>query len=392
MHNNVFSYQERFFIVLCAFFIIPISGLAIDIYVPSLPAVANFFHASKSDTQLTVSAYMLGLGVIQLFSGGISDSFGRRKPFLLGMIAFIMTTTCILFTKTIFELILLRCLQGVCIAIIVVPIRAIVADLFEGTDYFKMANYMTLSWSIGPIIAPFIGGYIQQYFHWYGNFYFLLIYASISLITMYLFIPETSKHRHPFILTALFKRFLTMLSTPFYLINLLQNSLLYSLIILFSIEAPFLIQKELHYSAVTFGHIALLTGLMWFLGTIINRLLHKLPMKLKQNRLIGLLFVLILINLIIQATVSLTLYSFILPLFSILIVGGVLFPDNYASAILKFPTYTASANALFGGLLFFFTGIVSFIGSLLKTTSSVPLAMAYLIIIILISILQRIRD
>ncbi len=77
------SESQRYWYAAIALFIVPLSGLSIDIFVPSLPVISHYFGATKSLAQLSITMYMLGMGVMQLFSGSISDSFGLKKPFLL---------------------------------------------------------------------------------------------------------------------------------------------------------------------------------------------------------------------------------------------------------------------------------------------------------------------
>ena len=129
--KEAYFQQNRYLLAILALFVTPISGLAIDIYVPSLPAVGHYFGVSAALVQLSITVYMIGLGVMQLFAGGISDSFGRRKPFLYSMFAFIIATLLIPHAHTINQLLLLRLLQGILIAIVVVPIRSVISDLFD---------------------------------------------------------------------------------------------------------------------------------------------------------------------------------------------------------------------------------------------------------------------
>ncbi len=76
--------------------------------------------------------------------------------------------------------------------------RSVIPDLFEGRELYKWMNYMVMAWSMGPIIAPAIGGYLQHYFGWKSNFYFLATYTILTGLLVYFYLPETSKHRHSF--------------------------------------------------------------------------------------------------------------------------------------------------------------------------------------------------
>jgi len=374
-----------------ALFVTPISGLSIDIYVPSLPAVSHYFNIDKSLTQLTITSYMLGLGLMQLFGGGISDSFGRKKPFLIAMVIFIVATFCIPFSNEIYQLLFLRFIQGATIAVAVVAMRSVIPDLFEGRELYKMMNYMTMAWSIGPIIAPAIGGYLQNFYGWKANFYFLTGYSVLAFTAIALFMPETSQFRHPFNMVSLVKRYTEFLSHWKYTSGVMINSLLYSLAIIFSIVGPFLIQGVLHYSPLEFGYVALIIGLAWFLGATTNRFLINIDLELKMKLCFWAMLFIALIMLSLAVFLPMNLYTIIIPLFFLIWLGGIVFPNNFAQGISMFPKTTGSANALFGGLLFLLTGVSSGLSTMLKSTNQLPLTIASVGIIIVCLIIYYAR-
>lgn len=379
---------NKYLLVTLALLVVPISGLSIDIYVPSLPAVTQYYGVDKALTQLTITTYMIGLGIMQLFAGSISDSFGRKKPFNIAMIIFIISTLLVIFSPGIYSFMALRFIQGLAIAMTVVPMRAVISDLFEGREFYKMINYMTMAWSIGPIIAPAIGGYLQYYFGWQSNFYFLIIYSVIIFILSLLYLPETSKHYQPFHARKIILRYRQILSHHQFISGILTNGVLYSLIILFSIVGPFLIQTVMGYSAVQFGHIALLMGLAWFLGTMTNRFLLDVELTTKATVCFWSMLAIALTMLIIVSTMPMTIYNVVIPVFVLLWVGGTAFPNYYARAVALFPEATASANSLAGGSIFFIAGVSSGFSTLLKSTSEVPLVLGYIFLISLCLIIH----
>lgn len=382
-HPSIKPQDNRYFLAILALLIIPISGLSIDIYVPSLPAVSRYFSVDKAYVQLSITTYMIGLGSMQLFAGSISDSFGRRQPFVIAMIIFIISTLLVPQAATINQLLLLRFIQGTAVALSIVPMRSVFVDLFEGTELYKMTNYMTMVWSIGPVIAPAIGGYLQYYFGWKSNFYFLAVYSAISFILVFLFLPETSQHRHSFHIKEITNRYVQILFYWKYLKGLLIDSLLYSIIILFAIVGPFLIQSVLHYSVIEFGHMSLLMGFAWFLGSMTCRCLLHFNFDTKIKICLWLAFIISLIMLILAYQFPLNIYNIVIPIFAILWVGGIVFPNYFARNLSIFPTISGSANALFGSSIFFIAGIVSIFGTLLKSNSEVPLAVAYVVLTLL---------
>lgn len=378
LHPKVSLY--RHWIAALALMIIPISGLSIDIYVPSLPAVSRYFQVDNALTQFTITAYMFGLGIMQLFAGSLSDTYGRRKPFLIANFIYILATLAIPFAYNIQQLIFLRFVQGVLVAVMIVPMRAVISDLYVGPEFHKMVSYMTITWAIGPIIAPAIGGYLQAYFGWKSNFYFLAAYALAAFALNLYGLHETSKYRHPLHFVTIVKRYTEILCNRHFLESLFLSCILLSLVILFTVVGPFLIQDVMHYTAIQYGHIALLTGFAWFLSSLLNRLFIDLSYerKIKINFLC--LLVISTVSLIVSLLLPMSIYTVVVPVILLFLAGGMIFPANFARAVSLFPTMTGSANALFGGGLFLLTSIGSGLSTMLKATTNIPLLSIYVLL------------
>src|SRR5262245_34594775 len=99
-------------LALIVFLVVPLSGLGIDIVSPSLPAIAHYFSASKALSQLNITTYMIGFALALLISGSIADSVGRKKPFIIFIVLYILASLCIVLSDNIHELLILRCVQG----------------------------------------------------------------------------------------------------------------------------------------------------------------------------------------------------------------------------------------------------------------------------------------
>lgn len=384
MHDkSEFHLSHKLLIAAIVLYIIPISGLTIDIYVPSLPAVSQYFNVEKSLVQLSITAYMIGIGIMQLFAGGITDSFGRKNPILIAMLIFIIASLCIPFAKNIYHLLFMRLIQGVMVGVIVVPLRSVFPDLFSGRALHKMMTYMTMAWSIGPIVAPAIGGYLQHYFGWKSNFYFLAIYGTLGLGLVYFCLPETSIHRHHFHVTKILRRYKEILSCWAFLRGVLINGLLYSIPILFAIVGPFWIQTVLHYSAIEFGHIALLVGVAWFLGAMTNRFLINIDIDTKAKGCLWLMLIVLASMILLHQFKPDNVTYFVMPLLLMIWLCAILFPNHFMRSVTMFPKTTGSSNALFGGFVFIISSLSSLFGTLLKSISPLPLIFAYIIIVVL---------
>lgn len=378
------SESRKLLIAILTFLVLPLSGIAIDIYVPSLPAVSDYFQASNSATQLTITSYMLGLGSFQLFAGPISDSYGRRKPFLSAMLVFIVATVCIPYVDSIYHLQALRFVQGAALAITVVPMRSVLLDLYEGNALKKMMNYMTMTWSIGPVIAPAIGGYLQHYFGWKASFYLLSIYSITAYFAILKIMPETSKHKHELSLASTLQRYRMIFIHPEFLAGLASNCALYSIIIIFSVVGPFLLQETLKINAVGYGHVSLLLGFAWFGGNMTNRFLLHFDTTYKIRICLLMMLAINLAMMFILGLFALSVPSIVIPTILILYFGGIIFPNNFSTALTLFPTITGSANALFGAMVFFMAGVSGAVATLLTASSGMPIAVAYFCIIIFI--------
>ena len=159
-------------ITFLANFFVPLAGISTDIYLPSLPAMAHHFLVSKAFVQITVTTYGVGMGLMQFIAGPVSDALGRKKLFIGALLTQIIAILVILNAQSIILIIVMRLFQGVGAAFLIVPARAILNDCFSGEQLKKQFNYITISFAMGPILGPFIGSYLQQYFDWHACFIF----------------------------------------------------------------------------------------------------------------------------------------------------------------------------------------------------------------------------
>jgi len=383
------STARKFLIAACILWGIPLSGMSIDIMAPSLPAISHYFDASKTLTQLTITVFLLGFGVAQLFVGSVVDSVGRKKPLILALSVFILATLLMPRSSNIHQLLLLRFIQGVAVASVNVPMRAILADLFRGRAFMKMVNYMSIAWTMGPILAPAIGGHLQEHFSWHMPCYFLAIYASTTLGLMLVLLPETGTHQHPLKIKRILINYQTMLRYPPYLSGIIMLGAVYSITILFSIVAPFLIQTMLHYSPSQFGTMALLIGLAAFLGNVINRFLINVDANKKVSICLWLSFMVVSGMLFLSLYYPMNIVGILIPTTLLVLLGSIVFPIYFGACIAMFPKLTATANGLMGAGMVIITGISSALGTLLKSNTQIPLVIAYMSLVILGLMLSR---
>jgi len=162
-----------------------------DMYLPGLPALTRDLGASTSTGQLTLTACMLGLAAGQLFTGPLSDSRGRRRPLLAGLVGYIAASLACALAPSIWVLIGLRFIQGTLGGAGVVIARAIVRDLFTGVAAARVFALLMAVMGVAPVFAPLVGGQALAITSWRGIFVVLAAIGVPLLLATLLWLPET---------------------------------------------------------------------------------------------------------------------------------------------------------------------------------------------------------
>lgn len=143
-----------------------IGALSIDMFLPGLPELKNDFNTTTANAQLTLSLFMIGLGLGNLFVGPISDSIGRKKPLVISMIIFALASLGIVFVENIWIMVFLRFVQGFTGGAGAVISRAIASDMYRGNELTKFLALLMLVNGVAPVIAPALGGLILSFAVW----------------------------------------------------------------------------------------------------------------------------------------------------------------------------------------------------------------------------------
>ena len=173
-----------------------ITPLGIDMYLPALPSMAKAFNASDADAQFTLSTYFLGFAIGQAFYGPIADRFGRIPPLYFGMTLYSLASAGCVFAPSLDALAGFRFLQalGGCAGTVIA--RAMVRDLFTGADAIRVFSRVLLVFGLGPILAPFIGGYMLYFFDWHGIFVALTLAGIAAIAVIFFRLDETRDPKH----------------------------------------------------------------------------------------------------------------------------------------------------------------------------------------------------
>ncbi|HQT42796.1 MAG TPA: Bcr/CflA family efflux MFS transporter, partial [Halothiobacillus sp.] len=168
-----------------------IAPFTVDAYLPSFPAIAQEFGVDDATMQLTLSLYLWFFGGMMLVHGPLSDRFGRRHMVLVSLMIYAVASVGAALAGTINELIAARIVQGIAAGAGVVIGRALVRDLFEGATAQRVMSNITFVFAAAPAIAPIIGGGLDAVFGWRSVFWFLALFAGVSMLGVLGFMPET---------------------------------------------------------------------------------------------------------------------------------------------------------------------------------------------------------
>lgn len=168
-----------------------VGPFAIDMYLPALPTIAADLQASTAATQMTLMAFFISFGILQLAYGPISDMVGRKAPLYFGLVVFMLGSLGCATARDIDALIIFRIVQGIGASAVMVIPRAIIRDLHTGAEAARLMSLVMLVFSVSPILAPLAGSGLIVLFGWRAVFFAVSLATILSLALTIFFLPET---------------------------------------------------------------------------------------------------------------------------------------------------------------------------------------------------------
>ncbi|MEH7012306.1 multidrug effflux MFS transporter [Neobacillus niacini] len=351
--------------------------LSIDMYLPALPILADYFQTSPSFIQLSLTFFLVGLSLGQLFAGPISDIRGRRKPLLIGlMIYFVVSILCV-FSPSIWTFILLRFIQGLAGSVGMVISRAIVRDLYTGTELTKFFALLSLVNGAAPILAPVAGAQILRFVPWQGIFIVLGLIAIVMFIVV-LFglsetLPDDSRLQGGIKNTLL--TFRNLIFDRSFIGYAFSQGLVFAAMFAYISGSPFVVQILYGASPQMFSLIFAINGI----GIMIaSQITGRLAGRMQESKLLvfGLcmsLFggIVLLILLLLQVK----LWMILVPLFFVVSSVGIVNTAGFSLAMQKQGKNAGSASALLGVLSLVFGGLTSPLVGIGGGESAIPMGL-----------------
>jgi len=364
--------------------LIPLSGFAMDVFIPSLPNMASQLHCTPAAVQLILSIFLISYGFSQWIVGGLVDSFGRYRPALVSMIVFSMSSFVIAFTDSLSIIYSMRIVQGFTVAVILVSKRAYFVDVYKGDELKKYTSLFSVIWAIAPIVAPFLGGLFQSTWGWKSNFIFLGVFGLVFFVIEIFKGGESIQEQQPFRLRPILVSYREMLKTKDFSLGIIILGLLYAMILLYGMASPFLIENRLHFSPTVTGYYALFSGVAMLTGGTISRVLIQKPF-FKKLVIASAAQISAVVGLTFLTNFHQNLFTLLLYVFTLHSLSGFMFNSILSYCLTRFPRYAGKASGLVGGG---FSMITSLFSSLLinsiHITNQVTLGVGYGILALLV--------
>lgn len=351
--------------------------LAVDMYLPALPALERDLATDSGRVQQTLSVFFLGLAIGQLFYGPISDRFGRRAPLVIGNLLYIVASIACALAPDIDSLVAARFVQafGSCAGLVIS--RAMVRDLFEPREGARVMSLLMLVMGVAPILAPLLGGYVMVWFGWHEIFWFLAAFALLVMVSARLWLPETRGPRPDVRLTpaAVLGVYARLLRTRRYMGYTLSSSLGMGGLFAYIAASPFVFIDHFGLSPQAYGWVFGINAVGIIGMSQINRAL------LRYYTLDEVLIVAVCMmagsGLLLLAGAAFGIGGMIglwLPLFLYIASLGAVLPNAAASAMAGEAERAGSAAALMGTLQFMLGAVTSGIVSQLHGDASLSMA------------------
>ncbi|RZK82205.1 MAG: MFS transporter [Pedobacter sp.] len=379
-----------------AFALIPLSGFATDVYIPSLPSMAAKLNLTDIQVQFTLTLFLISYGIAQLFVGSLLDSFGRYRINLISLIIFTLASLIIANTSNIYLIYAMRIIHGITVGAIVVSKRAFFVDLYSGDQLKHYLSMFSIIWATAPIIAPFAGGYLQSYIGWQANFYFLAVFSAIIFLLELMYSGETIKQKMQFNIKTIALVYTDMIKTASFTLGIIMLGLSYSMVMIYNMTGPFVIEHHLGLSPLVAGYSSLILGAAVMVGGLFGKATINKPFnkKLFINLTMQLMFALVMLYVV---GLMSNLHTMVFFAFLIHACSGYTFNSFFTYCLSKFPKNAGIAGGLTGGINYVIVSFLSYgVIYFIPAKDALNLNYSYLILIalsiIVMYLILKIKD
>ncbi|WP_374444029.1 multidrug effflux MFS transporter [Stella sp.] len=333
--------------------LVALGPVSTDLYLPSLPALTRDLGSDVASAQLTLSLFLVAFACCQLVYGPLSDRFGRRPVVLGGTVVYLVATLACMVAPTMEALIAARFLQAVGACAGPVLGRAIVRDLYGREGAARVLAYVGAAMALAPAIGPILGGFVEVWVGWRGNFALLALYSGALLAGVLFLLAESNRNRDPRALEPrqLARNYLGFLGSRRYLGYAGAVALGYCGLFAFISGSAHVLIDVVGLSPDRYGFCFAAFVVGYAVGTT---LAGRLTMRLGIDRMIGLGAAIAAVGGLAMAGLAWSgiesVAAIVGPAAVYMLGVGMIFPNAQAGAMGPFPTKAGAAAAMVGFL------------------------------------------
>lgn len=352
---------------------------SIDLYLPGFLKMTQYFQTDLSNVQFSISTFLAGFAIGQLFWGTVSDRYGRKWPTIISLVLFILASVGCIYSQNIEQFWVARFFQAFAGCAGVVIARAIVNEYFAQSQTMQIFSLLAIIAGIAPIIGPVAGNFLVTSFSWQATFVSLVILGVICLVSVVLFLPET-KDKSVQVQGNLIQEFKKVLKVKVFLKYTLIGSITYSVLMIYLANAPYLIMEYGGLSSTMFSYIFAFNAIGLALGAWLSNAVMARWLSVEQIIKATIVFgLLVSIVLWVMCLLTQPIQYLLVPLFLLVLTLGVLFPTTTKLALEPFLENSGAASALLGSLQLFVTFIISALTNIIPVDLLVLTGAAFVI-------------
>ena len=339
---------------------------ATELYLPSMPAMAQSLHVPINMIQLTITIYVLGFSFGSLLYGTLSDKFGRKPIIFICLLIGLAGSLVCCLRFNVNWLFAGRFIQGIGFSGVAVVSRSITKDVSpDPVSLAKLASIFGVLNSIAIAFAPVIGGYIQKYSFWRVNFILLLVFTVLAVFLCWYKMPETNLNKRMLTLKVAFADYLDVLSNKQFLLYNAMSALTLAGVVSYQTISPLLLQVKVGMAPDSFGYTAVVVTAALVLGSLAN---SRIMPRQGTEKMIAfgcrLYIVAGLIFVVCGAFNWINMYLVLVPMVLYMIGAGLVYPNCSSGAMSIFSTKAGTAASVYN----FFQMLGATIGSGLVST------------------------
>ncbi len=356
--------------------------ISLDLYLPALPQLADELGTSTSAAQLSITACLVGLSVGQVLAGPLSDRLGRRRPLVVGLAAYALMSLACAVAPSVELLIVFRLLQGFAGAAGLVIARAVARDLYSGRDLVLFLSRLMLISGLAPVLAPVIGGLLNQFLSWRGLFAVLAGFGVVLLLVGAFGLRETlpPERRRQGGLAATAAGFRELLDDRLFVGAALCSGLVGASMFAYIAGSTFILQRLFGMSpqgfSLVFGVNSLGIMAMSQLAGILTRRGRSAAWVLSLGLGLNLAGALVLV---ITVVGGLGLPLLLASLFVMVSANGLVFPTTTTLALTDYPHQAGTASSLLGLIQSFGGAVAAPLVGIAGETTAIPLGVVAIV-------------